>query len=315
MPRSRSRSRSYERRRRSSRSRSRDYDRHHRQTNVRSSYNSRRDRSSSRDRHYKSSRDHVERRNRYNDDYSRKRHHRSRTRSKSKSKEFSRSSHSSSRDKKSKERKIQQHYKTEETTKKATNSSSNSRELIEKQSIIPELDIEPPSSSSLDSKEDKDLYRESFLSFHDENKMILTNIESEEDRIAIQHKMQEHLKRVFAAQGKVYPPPKQEKPLINAATGFANDGSFLEQFKKMQEYKEKMEQEQKNQKTAEDRLKNLPARRRGGKILKTGVVAKHKACDDNQDAPVDAWALYLKEVQKYKNASCDADSKTRPLVK
>jgi hypothetical protein len=161
-----------------------------------------------------------------------------------------------------------------------------------------------------------DDYRKSFEKFSNEHQIDLTSMNSEEDRIAVQQKIQEHLKRVFAAQGKVYPPPpKTEKPLINAATGFANDGSFLEQFKKMQQEQQmKLEEEKKRLEHAE-RLKNLPVRRRGGKILKTGIVAKNKLCDDNQETPVDAWNLYLKEVQKYKNASCDADSKTRPLVK
>ena len=57
-------------------------------------------------------------------------------------------------------------------------------------------------------------------------------------------------------------------------------------------------------------------RRRGGKILKTGMVKKVRPIEESAaDAPNDAWTLYLQEVKKYKSASCDADSKTRPLVK
>jgi hypothetical protein len=157
--------------------------------------------------------------------------------------------------------------------------------------------------------------REGFEQFSRDHGIDFTNIDTEEDRIVVHEKMEELLKAHFAAQGKIYPPPKPEKPVINAATGFANDGSFLEQFKKMQdEYKQQQEAEKKRI-SAEERLKSLPLRRRGGKILKTGVVAKTKTSEDGSEVPIDPWSMYLKEVQKYKNASCDSDSKTRPLVK
>jgi hypothetical protein len=128
--------------------------------------------------------------------------------------------------------------------------------------------------------------------------------------------MEELLKAHFAAQGKIYPPPKQEKPIINVATGFANDGSFLEQFKKMQdEYKQQQEMEKKRQ-TLENKLRNLPSsRRRGAKILKTGLVAKTIVTSEGT-ITTNSYDSYYKEVQKYKSASsCDNDSKTRPLVK
>lgn len=159
--------------------------------------------------------------------------------------------------------------------------------------------------------------REGFELFTRQNGIDFSNIETEEDRVVVHEKMEELLKEHFAAQGKIYPPPKVEKPVINAATGFMNDGSFLEQFKKMQdEYKQQQETERKK-KAAEERLKSLPIRRRGGgKILKTGIVAKTKLNEDGSEVPPsDAWSIYLKEVQKYKNTSCDSDAKTRPLVK
>lgn len=159
--------------------------------------------------------------------------------------------------------------------------------------------------------------REGFEQFTRDHGIDFTNIETEEDRVAVHEKMEDLLKAHFAAQGKIYPPPKVERPAINAATGFANDGSFMEQFKRMQdEYKAQLEAEKKRR-AAEERLKSLPIRRRGGgKILKTGVVAKTKLNEDGSEVPAaDAWSLYLKEVQKYKNSSCDSDSKTRPLVK
>jgi hypothetical protein len=162
--------------------------------------------------------------------------------------------------------------------------------------------------------------QESFEQFSRDHGIDFTNIDTDEDRQALHEKMEQVLKEHFAAQGKVYPPPKPEKPAVNAATGFANDGSFLEQFKRMQdEYKQQMEDE-KRRKAAEDRLKSLPLRRRGGKILKTGIVAKTtlNAADGQatSSAANDAWTLYQKEVQKYKSASsCDSEAPTRPLVK
>lgn len=159
--------------------------------------------------------------------------------------------------------------------------------------------------------------REGFEQFTRDHGIDFSNIETDEDRVAVHEKMEDLLKEHFAAQGKIYPPPKVEKPAINAATGFANDGSFMESFKKMQdEYKQQQEHERKRR-AAEERLKSLPIRRRGGgKILKTGVVTKTKLNEDGSEKPpADAWSIYLKEVQKYKNASCDSDSNTRPLVK
>lgn len=159
---------------------------------------------------------------------------------------------------------------------------------------------------------------EGFEQFTREHGIDFTNIETEDDRVNVHEKMEELLKAHFASQGKIYPPPKIEKPAINAATGFANDGSFMEQFKRMQdEYKQQQEADKKRR-AAEERLKSLPIRRRaGGKILKTGVVAKTKLNEDGSEVPAaaDPWSQYLKEVQKYKKSSCDTDSKTRPLVK
>lgn len=174
-------------------------------------------------------------------------------------------------------------------------------------------------------------------------------IQTEEERIEFQRKMQEKLQAHLAAEGKLYPKPKPS-PAINTATGFANDGSFLEMFKKLQEQQTMvpsvvgaMPVTMEESITAapycmvaapsssfNPSLVGMPAvqtqqrtvpvpimgRRRGGKILKTGIVKKPKPIEDaTVETPNDAWNLYLQEVKKYKNASCDADSKTRPLVK
>ncbi|XP_058465943.1 RNA-binding protein 25-like [Malaya genurostris] len=170
-------------------------------------------------------------------------------------------------------------------------------------------------------------------------------IQTEEERIEFQKKMQEKLQAHLAAEGKLYPRPKPS-PAINSVTGFANDGSFLEMFKKMQEqsqtayagyqtmtdestiaqtypgYVPQVAQSVTTLHQQQQQLQQQPVpvsivgRRRGGKILKTGIVKKQRPIEDSYvETPNDAWNLYLQEVQKYKNASCDADSKTRPLVK
>ncbi|KAG0432566.1 hypothetical protein HPB47_020724 [Ixodes persulcatus] len=63
-------------------------------------------------------------------------------------------------------------------------------------------------------------------------------------------------------------------------------------------------------------------KRRGGKVLKTGVVHKPKVDDEEashfgfqEELPKDAWSRYLAEVRKYRERSCDDEEKTRPLVK
>lgn len=142
------------------------------------------------------------------------------------------------------------------------------------------------------------------------------------DKEKIHREMQERLAQHLAREGKVYPPPKPQAshPI------FANDGSFLETFKRMQEQQQKVEQQQNTKRdTAVIATSNekqiqpttLFGKRRGGKILKTGIVQKPKNIEENTvvETPNDTWAIYLQEVKKYKNVSCDADSKTRPLVK
>lgn len=94
-----------------------------------------------------------------------------------------------------------------------------------------------------------------------------------------------------------------------------NDGSFLEMFKKMQEVTKKAEPDKK----PEIKKPALPfiGKRRGGRVLKTGLVKKAKAIDEQtaDNAPKDAWSLYMQEVKKYRETSCEEERKTRPLVK
>lgn len=94
-----------------------------------------------------------------------------------------------------------------------------------------------------------------------------------------------------------------------------NDGSFLEMFKKMQEVTKKAEEAKK----PEIKKPTLPfiGKRRGGRVLKTGLVKKAKAIDEQcvDNTPKDAWSLYMQEVKKYRETSCEEERKTRPLVK
>lgn len=169
----------------------------------------------------------------------------------------------------------------------------------------------------------KNHHFDSFRTSNVDGNAIIGNIdESDFDREKIHKEMQERLSLHLAREGKVYPPPKPQAshPI------FANDGSFLETFKKLQEQQQKQHvHDRKPEPTAasaapvvqQQYQKPMFSKRRGGKILKTGIVQKTKIADEavTEETPNDAWSLYLQEVKKYKNVSCDADSKTRPLVK
>lgn len=316
MPRSRSRDK---RRSRDRRSRSRDHKRKDRSLS-RDRHNKRNKSPNRRDRHETSSYDRRDR--------SSERHYSSRHRERSADRSKKRN-HSRDRKRDRSTSRLRKHRKSSSVEKQRSSTTQQSSSHIPAKPTPVQVTNEESSSSHEPSCEKlydprnafeiaNEFSREGFELFTRQNGIDFSNIETEDDRVAVHEKMEELLKEHFAAQGKVYPPPKVEKPVINAATGFMNDGSFLEQFKKMQdEYKQQQEMERKK-KLAEERLKSLPIRRRaGGKILKTGIVAKTKMLneDGSEAQPADAWSIYLKEVQKYKNASCDSDSKTRPLVK
>ncbi|XP_037646969.1 telomerase RNA component interacting RNase isoform X3 [Sebastes umbrosus] len=127
-------------------------------------------------------------------------------------------------------------------------------------------------------------------------------------------------------------------PGLPGGNVFANDGSFMEMFKKKMEQEEKRKKETQQQDTCGEarateqgqtpvEKKPLPVtsfvrglavvgKRRGGVFLKTGMVAK-KLKDENEREPgkSDAWSTYMAEVKKYKAHQCGDDDKTRPLVK
>ncbi|XP_041091775.1 telomerase RNA component interacting RNase isoform X2 [Polyodon spathula] len=123
-----------------------------------------------------------------------------------------------------------------------------------------------------------------------------------------------------------------------AANAFANDGSFMDLFKKkMEAEKRKRERGEGEEKEEEEagaggegatgkeppaksggRVTSIVGKRRGGAklALKTGMVAKKKKLESEVDADKgDAWHMYMAEVQKYKAHQCGDDDKTRPLVK
>uniref|UniRef100_A0A8C2SSP0 Telomerase RNA component interacting RNase n=1 Tax=Coturnix japonica TaxID=93934 RepID=A0A8C2SSP0_COTJA len=131
-------------------------------------------------------------------------------------------------------------------------------------------------------------------------------------------------------EGEAPSPPPGPGGGVNV---FANDGSFLELFKR------KMEAEQQREREAAAAAERDAAaltdgplvplcrgllslhqvgRRRGGNklALKTGVVAKKQKTDEEVlTSKGDAWAKYMAEVKKYKAHQCSDDDKTRPLVK
>lgn len=91
-------------------------------------------------------------------------------------------------------------------------------------------------------------------------------------------------------------------------------------FKKLQEQQQMAAEVKPASETAAEIINkpSLPTfgKRRGGRVLKTGLVQKPKAATHvEEDEPKDAWSIYMKEVKRYKEACCDDDSKTRPLVK
>ncbi|XP_029139858.1 telomerase RNA component interacting RNase [Protobothrops mucrosquamatus] len=127
--------------------------------------------------------------------------------------------------------------------------------------------------------------------------------------------------------------PGGEGPASEAAGSggvnvFANDGSFLELFKRRMEEaagsggksgSETAVAGAEKQKEIEPRhpFTQVGKRRGGSKLaLKTGVVAKKQKTEEEVlTNKGDAWAKYMAEVKKYKAHQCSDDDKTRPLVK
>ncbi|KAL5275812.1 C19orf43 family protein [Megaselia abdita] len=314
--------------------RDRDRDRHrdrrrHDERRNRSNSRSRRDRSRSR-RKTPPSRHDVERK-------SPSRHDRER---KSPSRHRERKSPSRQRDRKSSSR--HRERKSPPRDGKSSSRHNRDRPRSHKEKRTPP----PPSISIVESvpysaTSRKDAHPEHFkkqkspdisqLEKHNKKPGAYCNLKLDEpiDKEKIHKEIEEKLRETLAREGIEYNAPKPEA----THPVFANDGSFLEIFKKMQEAQHETQPEplllQQQPSTSYAPPPMLPTsntvprpqipifgRRRGGKILKTGVVAKPKSSDnDSSTDPKDFWSIYLREVNKYKNAACDSDAQSRPLVK
>lgn len=127
-------------------------------------------------------------------------------------------------------------------------------------------------------------------------------------------------------------------PVSSGVNLFANDGSFLELFKRKMEEEQRQRQEEpppgpqrpdqpasaaagpgnQKRKGGPGPTFSFVGKRRGGNklALKTGIVAKKQKTEDEVlTSKGDAWAKYMAEVKKYKAHQCGDDDKTRPLVK
>ncbi|XP_053318215.1 telomerase RNA component interacting RNase [Spea bombifrons] len=115
-------------------------------------------------------------------------------------------------------------------------------------------------------------------------------------------------------------------PTTSGVNLFANDGSFLELFKKRMEQAATGSSEESqpagDKKPEAEKRKPIGfvGKRRGGAklALKTGMVAKKPKTEEEEEVLSNkggAWAQYMAEVKKYKAHQCSDDDKTRPLVK
>lgn len=159
------------------------------------------------------------------------------------------------------------------------------------------------------------------------NGKYIGEIQTEEQRKLVHEQMKKRLE-MLSYSAKPHKPtfiPVLLPQITPSITPFANDGSFLERFKQMQQHYEQQPASSATVAVSSvEKPQTLPTapkpvpivgRRRGGKILKTGVVEKPKKnADKNVEVPTDAWALYLREVNRYKAVVCD-DDKGRSLVK
>ena len=112
-----------------------------------------------------------------------------------------------------------------------------------------------------------------------------------------------------------------------AANKFANDGSFLSMFLKMQkndantpnlstksDISTSSTNNDRNAKTTSNSLLTGNAVKRR-KPLKVGVIKKQRNDASEDDVPKDAWSKYMNEVKQYKEKYGDDSDKNRPLVK
>ncbi|XP_029292944.1 telomerase RNA component interacting RNase [Cottoperca gobio] len=124
------------------------------------------------------------------------------------------------------------------------------------------------------------------------------------------------------------PAPAASKASMPGGNVFANDGSFMEMFKKKMEEETRKKETQHTSGESRDTeqgqtsvekkpppVTSFVGKRRGGVFLKTGMVAKKQKDEIREPGKSDAWSSYMAEVKKYKAHQCGDDDKTRPLVK
>ncbi|XP_067416586.1 telomerase RNA component interacting RNase [Emydura macquarii macquarii] len=121
----------------------------------------------------------------------------------------------------------------------------------------------------------------------------------------------ELFKRKMEAEqrGREAPPPPQDGPGEEPAAGAAPGGAGTEP--------QQRPPGPEGKKRSGSALSFVGKRRGGNKLaLKTGVVAKKQKTEEEVlTSKGDAWAKYMAEVKKYKAHQCSDDDKTRPLVK
>ncbi|SPP76662.1 uncharacterized protein LOC117579491 [Drosophila guanche] len=144
------------------------------------------------------------------------------------------------------------------------------------------------------------------------------NLDTDEpfDKERFHRETQEKLQKLRDSISKESKGPAPAKQTASGCC-FANDGSFLDTFKKIQ-------QEETNVAAPYIIAASMGApapppllsvgRRRGGKILKTGRVPKPKDATEKTVDPTDFWSVYQAEVDKYKTSGCDTEDGTRKLV-
>ncbi|XP_063706757.1 uncharacterized protein LOC134835743 [Culicoides brevitarsis] len=254
---------------------------------------------------------------RHRDD-DRRREYRRRSRSRDRDRDRHRRRRSSSSRSRSRSRSRYDHHRRHHKSHRRSSSRDRKPQKNDRETHAAQKKEEnrpkPASVASKSAESTQDGFDFASIQMPEKEIQYIGGVESEEERKKIHEQMQERLRKLKEAEPK---PLQRTKPacLVNA-TPFANDGSFLEKFKEMQE---RFSQQQETQQREDDRLRLLPmiGRRRGGKILKTGIVEKPKPIEDNtaEGGAKDAWSLYLQEVKRYKNATCDPDAPSRSLVK
>lgn len=213
------------------------------------------------------------------------------------------------------DKKIYEFFKCEKEESPKQSDNENVDTHANKNELDDLHSINLPSSDEIKIKDEPE------LSYHQFDDTV-----DEAEREKVQKEIQEKLRQHLAAEGKIYPPPRPQAshPI------FANDGSFLNMFKSLQSQQQQLMASSAvkpvqpvvpsvdyQQPIEPQQSIVLPVfgRRRGGKILKTGMVEKPKMTQEQDGDGKDAWSIYMQEVKKYKNTACDINEKSRPLLK